>query len=489
MTTVVVGNGMAGARFAAELRARDPHRELVVLGAEQGEPYNRILLSELLAGKVGPDDITLAEPSGPIDRRDGVTVTAVDPDARVVETSAGSRIRYETLVLATGSRPFVPPIAGLTRPGGTLVDGAVLFRNLEDCREILRLAEAGTRAVVLGGGLLGLEAARGLATRGLQVDVLHARRHLMERQLDPDAGRVLERTLRGLGVHVRVNAVTDEVRVDADGRLREVVLDDGSVLPADLLVVSCGTRPDTGLAEQAGLDIGHGVVVDDRMRTSDPSIYAIGDCAEHRGTVYGLVAPAWEQSRVAAAAVCGEPGTYSGSRLVTRLKAPGVDLASMGDPHIDAETDERAEVVTYADPARETYQKVVIRDRRLVGAILLGDSPAVGTVTQLFDRDAIVPGDPRSLLFGRGRGAGGDGGGDSGSSPSSLAADATVCRCNGVSAGAIARAWLRGARSPAEVAAATRASTGCGSCRSTIEGYVAHLGEETEVTSAARRAG
>lgn len=467
---VVIGNGMAGARFAAELRSLDPRCHITVFGAEPTAAYNRILLSELLAGKVDEDDLALSEPAGVVDRRDGVAVTEIDRDARLVIADDGSRTRYDALVLATGSIPFVPPIAGLTRPGGTLVNGAALFRNVEDCRRILSIAASARRAVVLGGGLLGLEAARGLALRGLEVEILHARRHLMERQIDPDASRVLTRTLRDLGVTVRLSAVTEEVVTDADDRVRGVLLDDDTEVAADLLVVACGVRPDTTLAQRIGLDLGRGVIVDDRMRTSDPAIYAIGDCAEHRGTVYGLVAPAWDQARVAAEAISGGAAAYTGSRVVTRLKAAGVDLASMGDPHIDAETDASAEVVTFADPARATYQKVVIRDSRLVGAIMIGDNPTVGTVTQLFDRDALVPGDPRSLLFG---GTGGES-----ASVASLTAGSTVCRCNGVSAGSIVRAWLAGARSVPDVATATRASTGCGSCRDTIEDFVAHLADE-----------
>lgn len=468
---VVIGNGMAGARFTSELRSLDPRCNITVFGAEPTAAYNRILLSELLAGKVDEDDITLAEPAGVVDRRDGVSVVEIDRAARVVVADDGSRTPYDALVLATGSIPFVPPIDGLARPGGALVDGAALFRNVEDCRRILSIASDARRAVVLGGGLLGLEAARGLALRGLEVEILHARRHLMERQIDPDASRVLIRTLRELGVGVRLSVVTDEVVTDDAGRVCAVKLDDETEIAADLLILACGVRPDTSLAQPAGLDLGSGIIVDDLMRTSDPAIYAIGDCAEHRGTVYGLVAPAWDQAKVAAEAITGGAASYTGSRVVTRLKAAGVDLASMGDPHIDAETDASAEVVTFADPARATYQKVVIRDSRLVGAIMIGDNPTVGTVTQLFDRDALVPGDPRSLLFG------GTGGAES-TSVAAMPAGSTVCRCNGVSAGSIVRAWLGGARSVPDVAAATRASTGCGSCRDTIEGFVTHLGAE-----------
>ena len=468
-SVVVVGNGMAGARFAAELRAREPRSAVTVFGAEPGRAYNRILLSDLLAGKVGEDDLALPEPSGALDLRTGVNVVAIDPATRTVHADDGSRTRYDALVLATGSRAVVPPIDGLWRDEDTLLEGAAAFRTLADCRTILAGADSARDVVVLGGGLLGLEAARGLARRGLSVQVVHARGHLMERQLDVDASRMLVQTLAELGVSVRLDAVTEEVL--GGDRVRGVRLEDGTELPADLLVIACGVRPNPDLAVKAGLQVNRGIVVDDLMRTSDPAIYAIGDCAEHRGRVYGLVAPAWEQATVAAEVICGRGATYAGSRLVTRLKASGVDLAAMGDPHA---ADDSAEVVVFTDPARRTYQKVVIRDRRLVAAILLGDNPAVGTLTQVFDRESVVPADPRSLLFGRG-GASGDGGG----AGAGASADSTLCRCNGVTAGAIVRAWIGGARTSAEVAATTRASTGCGGCRDTIEGFVGALTAES----------
>ncbi|MGH3491032.1 MAG: FAD-dependent oxidoreductase [Actinopolymorphaceae bacterium] len=473
MSVVVIGNGMAGARFAAELRAREPRRPVVVYGAEPGRAYNRILLSNLLAGKVVEDDLALAEPPGALDLRTGVGVDSIDPDAKTVHASDGTTTRYEVLVLATGSRAIVPPIDGLWKDPETLIDGAETFRTLADCRRIIAEAEQARKVIVLGGGLLGLEAARGLARRGLEIEVVHARGHLMERQIDPDASRILIATLAELGVSVRLDAVTEEVISDeADGtdRLRGVRLEDGTELDADLLVIACGVRPNPDLAAKAGLLVNHGIVVDDRMQTSDPSIYAIGECSEHRGKVYGLVQPAWEQARVAADVISGRGGAhYAGSRLVTRLKASGVDLAAMGDPHLDAEG---AEVVTFADPTRRTYQKVVIRDQRVVAAILLGDSPTVGTLTQVFDRETPVPSDPRSLLFARGGASDADAG--------VIAAASTLCRCNGVTAGAIVRAFLGGARTPTEVATATRASTGCGSCRDTIAGYVSALAADDQ---------
>ncbi len=461
MSVVVVGYGMAGARFAAELRQRDPRRTITVFGAEPTRSYNRILLSDVVAGKLNDEDVPLAEPDGPLDLRVGVEVVDLDPAERVIVSDDGRSTRYDTLVLATGSLPMVPPVAGLTRPTGKLVEGAATFRTLDDCRKIVATAATAKNAVVLGGGLLGLEAARGLAMRGLHVEVVHPRRQLMERQLNADASQLLVATLASLGVSVRPNAVTTEI-IGPD-RVEGVLLEDGTELAADLLVIACGVRPQTALAERAGLEVGRGIVVDDRMRTSDPHIYAIGDCSEHRGVSYGFVAPAWEQAKVAAEVACGGTSRYLGSRQVARLKAHGIDLATLGDPHLD---DERAEVVTFTDVARGTYQKVVIRDQRVVGAILLGDNPTVGSVTQIFDRGLPVPNDPRSLLFGNAAA-------DAGASASS-----TLCNCNGVTAGTIVRAWMGGARTTAEVVAATRASTGCGTCLDVVDSFVTTLAED-----------
>jgi len=462
MRVVVVGYGMAGGRVAGELRRRGAR--VTVLGAEPHRPYNRILLSSLLAGKTREADIALPESAG-VEVRLGVAATAIHPANRTVTASDRSMIGYDALVLATGSRPWFPPIAGLLRDNGEPVAGAVGFRTLDDCRRILAAAGTAGRAVVLGGGLLGLEAAWGLHHRGLAVEVVHAAGHLMERQLDPGAGEVLTRGLRGVGVPVRTGALATEVL--GETRVRGLRLADGTEIATDLLVVACGVRPDTELASGAGLTVKTGVAVDDALRTSDPAIHAIGDCAEHAGIVYGLVAPAWEQARTVADVITGGDTRYPGSRLVTRLKTAGVDLAVLGDSaHLP---DPDGETVTFSDPARGTYQKVVVRDDRLHAAILLGDSPTVGTLVQLYDRAAVVPADRRALLLA------GDSEGFSASeaadeSPARIPDRAVVCRCNAVTKGAITRAWLHGASDVPGVVAATRAGTGCGTCRDAVAG-------------------
>ncbi|MEU7851078.1 FAD-dependent oxidoreductase [Micromonospora parva] len=473
---VIVGNGMAGARLAGELHARAGDRKVTVLGAEPHRAYNRILLSTLLAGRIGEPDVELTEAAGHgVDLRSGVPVTAIDRSARQVRTDDGERIGYDHLVLATGARAVVPSLPGLDP--ANLPERVVPFRTLDDCRRILAAADGARSALVLGGGLLGLEAARGLATRGLTTTVVHPREHLMERQLDPAAGAVLAGTLAGFGVTVQLGVSATGVAADANGVRLDLA--DGRSIRADLLVLSCGVRPDTALAQAAGLTVRRGVVVDDRLRTSDRSISAIGDCAEHDGVLTGLVAPAWAQAQVLADVLTGtDPlARYRPRPVVTRLKAAGIDLASMGD----AAGGEPGEELTFADPARGTYARLRIRDERLIGAILLGDNPAVGTVIQLFDRGHPVPTDRRALLLGRALGAVGA---TPAASPALMPDAATVCQCNTVSKGALVRSWRSGARTVDAVVAATRAGTGCGGCRDAVSGIVDWLSqaESVEVT-------
>jgi assimilatory nitrate reductase electron transfer subunit len=382
---------------------------------------------------------------------------------------------YDRLVLATGSTALVPPIPGLHRTDGTLLAGAALFRTRADCAAITGWAASARRAVVVGAGVLGLEAARALAGRGLSVTVVQRADRLMERQLDPAAGRVLGRTLRNLGIEVIAGAAVAQVH--GDDQVTGVTLTDGRRLDAELVVLCCGVRPRVELARAAGLAVNAGIVVDDRMTTTDPGVLAIGECAEHRGRLYGLVAPVWEQARVAAAALADPSASvgYAGSRPITRLKAAGVELAAMGDDAVRDEDDgdgEDTEIVTFVDRTRGVYQKLVVRDGRLVGAILLGDTRNVGTVIQLFERGAALPVDRSALLLVRRNGAV-----TTTTSPTALPARATICQCNGVTKGAITAAWQAGAHTVEEIADRTRATTGCGTCRDTVGGLVEWLAE------------
>ncbi|MFD3836015.1 FAD-dependent oxidoreductase [Streptomyces sp. NPDC058642] len=464
---VIVGNGMAGHRVAEETHRRDPGLRITVVGGEPRHAYNRVLLTNLLAGRATEETIGL--PALPTDVRvlTGRTALALDTVRRTVALDGGDVLPYDRLVLATGSTPFVPPLKRIVRDDGGLVPGVVPFRTLDDCRHILRLAGPGARALVLGGGLLGVEAARGLAQRGLDVHVLHAASHLMERQLDAPAGRMLAESLGGLGIRVLTGIdVVGGRRGDGD-TFTGVELADGRSVPGDLLVVACGTRPDLALAQSAGLATGRGVLVDEWMRTGDPRVYAVGDCAEFAGTVSGLVASAWEQARTAAAALTGaaDGRPYRPSPPVARLKAAGIDLAALGDP--DAGDGPGCEVVTYADSRRAVYQRIVLRDDRVSGAVLLGDTSTAGIVTRLFDRQETAPRDRRLLLFPELADAAAGGG--SGSGPAALPDDAVLCQCNGVTKGALLRCRAEGARDLAAVARRTRATTGCGGCSPAVE--------------------
>ncbi|MFF5990190.1 FAD-dependent oxidoreductase [Prauserella flavalba] len=475
---VVLGYGMAGARLADEIRRRDPHGErvhLTVIGDEPHHAYNRVLLSAVVGGTMRPESVRLHDEEWAarhgIDLRLDTEAREIDRAARKVMLVDGTSVGYDALVLATGSTPWLPPVEGLTDEDGELAEGAVAFRSLADCERILDAARVGAPVAVLGGGLLGLEAARGLAGRGNHVTVVHPAGHVMERQLDAGAGRVLAKTLGDFGIDFRLGRFAAKY-VPGDG----LKLDDGSHVHADLVVVSAGVRADTTLAAGAGLAADRGVLVDDALRTSDGRIYAIGDCAQHPGTVSGLVQPAWEQADVLADLLTGTDtaARYRGTSVVTRLKARGIDLAALGETH--AETgDDGAEVLCLDDPARGRYAKLVLRGDRVAGAIVLGVPDAAATITQLYDRGVPAPSDRLALLLGRALPSGAP----NAASPADLPAAAVVCRCNSVSKGQLVDAWRAGASSVAELASATRASTGCGSCKDAVCGIADWLASTT----------
>ncbi|MGH3949712.1 MAG: FAD-dependent oxidoreductase [Pseudonocardiaceae bacterium] len=475
---VVVGYGMAGARLADEIRHRDPRGERVrvtVLGAEAHHAYNRILLSNVVAGSMSPDAVHLHDENWAgtrdIDLRVGTSVTAINRDCRTV-TVLGvddqvSTVDYDALVLATGSRAWIPPTEGLIDDDGTLAEGVVPFRTLEDCEEILSRARAGAPIAVLGGGLLGLEAARGLAGRGSLVTVVHPVGHIMERQLDQGAGGVLARALQSHGIEFRLGRNAARY-VPGDG----LKLDDGSHVSADLVVVSAGVRAENGIAEAAGLAIDRGIVVDDSLRTNDPRIHAIGDVAQHPGTVSGLVQPAWDQAEVLADLLTGTDTSarYRGTSVVTRLKAHGIDLSALGDVHaeIDSADDE---VVCLSDPARGRYAKLVLREDRVRGAILLGVPDAAATVAHHYDNGTPAPTDRLALLLGRALPE------ETAPvhNPATMPGAVTVCKCNNVTKSSLVDAWRCGARNVGELADATRATTGCGGCTDVVDGIAKWL--------------
>ncbi|TVT56385.1 NAD(P)/FAD-dependent oxidoreductase [Amycolatopsis rhizosphaerae] len=471
---VVAGYGMAGARLADEIRQRDPEGArvtLTVIGEEPHHAYNRVLLSALVAGTMRPEMVRLHE-SGwagqrEVDLRTGVHVARIDRQRRSVALSDGSTVDYDALVLATGSRPWLPPVEGLALEDGSPAPGVVTFRTLDDCDRILDAARVGAPVAVLGGGLLGLEAARGLAGRGNLVTVVHPAGHVMERQLDEGAGQVLARSLSALGIDFRLG--TGAARyLPGDG----LKLDDGGKVHADLVVVSAGVRAETTLAREAGLEVDRGVLVDDALRTSDGRIHAIGDCAQHPGTVSGLVEPAWQQAAVLADLLTGTDvsARYRGTRVVTKLKARGIDLTALGEAHTEVD-DPGAEVLCLTDPTRGRYTKLVIRHDRVTGAILLGAPDAAATVTQLYDRAVPVPTDRLAVLLGRALPSGAP----VAASPADLPATAVVCRCNSVTKGGLVEAFRAGATDVTKLASATRATTGCGSCRDAVCGIAEWL--------------
>lgn len=475
---VVVGNGMAGARLIADVRRRDPagdRVQLTALGAEPDPAYNRVLLSALLARTTAEAALALASPDPVVglDLRLSTPAVRIDRTTQTVRDAAGDRHRYDELVLATGSTAWVPPVPGLRSASGQLVTGAVTFRTLADCRRIDAAASAGSRVAVLGGGLLGVEAARALAGRGVAVTLLHPEDRLMERQLDGGAGALVAETLGRLGVDVRLQRGVTQV-CSREGRLTALLLKDGEVLPTELLVVATGVRPQVQLGRAAGLAVGRGLLVDDELRSvSDPKIRALGECAEHAGQLTGLVAPAWQQAEVLADLLTGARPTarYRGSRTVTRLKADDVDLVAVGEWTGDREPDSAAgaEVLQFSDQSRGVYKKLVVHSGRLVGAIVLGDGQAGSRLIQLYDSDDPVPVDRTSLLFGprstdRGQ-----------VDPALLPDRALVCTCNTVSKGDVLARWQRGDRDLAQIAASTRATTGCGTCRDTVQGLLSWL--------------
>lgn len=473
---VVLGYGMAGARLADEIRARDPRGErvaLTVIGQEPHAAYNRILLSSVVAGTMRPELVRLHDPDWAerhdVDLRVGSTAVRIDRRERKVELDDGSTVDYDALVLATGSQPWLPPVEGLVLDNGALAPGAVTFRTLDDCDRIVAEAKVGAPVAVLGGGLLGLEAARGLAGRGHLVTVVHAAGHLMERQLDPGAGQVLERALSELGIDFRIG--TSAARyVPGDG----LKLDDGSTVHADLVVVSAGVHARTALAAAAGLTVDRGVVIDDALRTSDGRIHAIGDCAQHPGTVSGLVEPAWQQASVLAGLLTGTDvsARYRGTNVVTKLKARGIELTALGEAHTEV-GDPSAEVLCLTDPTRGRYAKLVIREDRVTGAILLGAPDAAASITQYYDRGVPIPADRLAVLLGRALPSGAA----TASSPADLPASAVVCRCNSVTKGRLVEAFRAGATGVTEMASATKATTGCGSCRDAVRGITDWLTE------------
>ncbi len=463
---VVIGNGMAGARFVEDLLARGGGNQfdIVMFGDEPYGNYNRILLSGVLSGTHQAQDIFINSlawyEENNVKLHAGVRVQQIDRVTKTVIGAGDVAESYDKLVIATGSSPFVPPVEGIKsdeREGNK--DGVFVFRTLDDCDGIAKYAENAKSATVIGGGLLGLEAARGLANRGVATHVVHLMGHLMDVQLDGKAGKMLRNSMEQMGVNVHTEKATTAIL--GNGHVTGLQFKDGSALECDMVVISAGIRPNTQLAKDAGLAVERGIVVDDKMTTDDPDIYSVGECAQHRGMVYGLVAPLWEQTAVLADRLTKRKtdAAYTGSKLSTKLKVMGVDLAVMGKKEPEHEDDE---VVVYSEPSRGVYKKLIVRDGKLLGAMLLGDTSTAATLLQSFDRASELPENRAELLF--------DLSGETKSqSIADLPDDAQICNCNGVSKGAIVSAVKGGCTSLKKLCDSTRAGTGCGACKPQVE--------------------
>ena len=471
---VVIGNGMAGCRAVEEILEREAERfDIVIFGAEPRVNYNRIMLSPVLAGEKTFDEIVI-NPAQWYDEHDitlvsGDPVRTIDRERNAVIAASGRTEQYDKLLIATGSDPFIIPVDGHD------LTGVVTFRDLDDVDRMLTAAEKGGDAVVIGGGLLGLEAAHGLTLRGMNVTVIHLMPTLMERQLDEAAGYLLRQELENRGQTILTSANTKAI-LGVDGRVVAVELEDGSRIKADIVVMAVGIRPATALAKSAGLDCERGILVNDHMVTSDPDILAVGECVQHRGLCYGLVAPLWEMCRSLADHVTDQPSGYQGSVTSTKLKVSGIDLFSAGD----FSGGEDCEDIVMRDAARGVYKRVVLKDDRIIGAVLYGDTADGNWYFDLLRNEQNVSDIREALIFGQAFASGGALA-DPNFAVAALSDDAEICGCNGVSKGKVVQCISGGAHSVDAVRSQCKASASCGSCTGLVESLLAiSLGDEVE---------
>jgi nitrite reductase (NADH) large subunit len=459
---VVIGNGMAGMRAVEELLERAPGvYDITVFGAEPNVNYNRIMLSPLLAGEKTFEDIVINGRDWYADHgivlHMGAKIEFIDREAREVLSACGIRAQYDRLLLATGSDPFMLPIPGASLPG------VVTFRDVLDVEKMLAASRTHKRAIVIGGGLLGLEAANGLRANGMQVSVIHLMPTLMERQLDEAAGYLLQRELEARGIEINTKANSKEIY--GTDKAEGILLEDGRRIDADLVVMAVGIKPSVTLAKASGLVCERGIVVDDHMITSDPAILAVGECVQHRGAIYGLVAPLFDMAKVVAGQLADDAqAAYSGSVTNTRLKVSGIDLFSAGD----FSDGEGTEDIILRDASRGVYKRLVLKDNQIRGAVLYGDTSDGGWYFQMLrDGEDISP-IRDSLIFGQAFSGGAQ------ENPSSAVAalpdTAEICGCNGVCKGKIVTAInTHGLSTLDEVRAKTKASGSCGSCTGLVE--------------------
>lgn len=461
---VVIGNGMAGCRAVEELLARDAERyRITIIGAEPYANYDRIMLSSLLAGEKSFADIVINDEAwyaaNGIELRAGDPVVAIDRAAKTVTARSGTVIRYDKLLIATGSDPFIIPVPGAGLPG------VIGFRDVQDVDTMIAAADRRGEAVVIGGGLLGLEAAHGLSLRGMKVTVLHLMPTLMERQLDEAAGWLLRTALEARGQTILTGADTAEI-IGTD-QVEAVRLKDGRVIAADLVVMAVGIRPSVRLAREAGLAVGRGIQVDDHMVTSDPDILAVGECVEHDGQVYGLVAPLWDMCRSLADGLVGGLNPYRGTVSSTKLKVAGLNVFSAGD----FSGGEGCEDIVLRDATRGIYKRLVLREGRVVGTVLFGDTSDGSWYFDLIRKNEDVADLRDRLIYGQAFASGA--GGDPLAAVDALSDDAEICGCNGVSKGHVVACIGSGAHTLDAVRAGCKASASCGSCTGVVESLLA----------------
>lgn len=470
----MIGNGMAGVRTIEEILKLAPdYFEMTVFGNEPHPNYNRIQLSTVLQGDTSFPEIILNSwewyENNHIQLFTGEAITSIDTGKKQVISDKGRVTEYDELIIATGSSSFILPVPGADK------EGVTGFRDIQDCETMIKVSKQYKKAVVIGGGLLGLEAARGLLNLGMKVDVVHLMPDLMERQLDPTASSMLKRELESQGMNFLLEKQTTEIF--GEERVEGLRFSDGTEIQADLVVMAVGIKPNTVVAKVSGISVNRGIVVDDYMVTSDPSIYAVGECAEHRGTVYGLVAPLYEQGKVLAAHIRGiETKPYEGSVTGTQLKVSNVDLYSAGEildsPHTKA--------IKIHNEYDGVYKKVLIKDNQIVGIVLYGDTKDSTRLYKMLSTQEDISGMTSISLLHTGCG-----GGPEVSDAASMTADDLVCGCNGVTKGTIVDAITSlGLTTVEEVGSCTNAGRSCGRCKSLISDLLVHtLGDEYDATA------
>ncbi|WP_166245259.1 nitrite reductase large subunit NirB [Paenibacillus turpanensis] len=454
---VVIGNGMAGVRCVEEILSIDRNAfDITIFGKEPHPNYNRIMLSKVLQGDTSVHDITINDwqwyKENGIHLYTNETISSIDTARKIVTAESGRTAEYDELIIATGSLPFMLPLPGANKAGVTA------FRNIQDCETMVETSQKYKKAVVIGGGLLGLEAGRGLLNLGMKVDVVHIFDSIMERQLDPTAAKMLQLELERQGMNFLLEKHSEEII--GRSRVSGLRFKDGTMTEADLVVMAVGIRPNIQLAKDSGIETNRAIVVDDYMQTSVPGVYAVGECAEHRGLVYGLVAPLYEQGKVLAKTLCGvESAGYHGSVLATQLKVSGVDVFSAGE---FTDSDE-VQTLKWYDGLRGTYKKIVVRDGKLVGAVLFGDTSESSKLLGYIKEQKDISVYEKEM---NGTGGGPAAGLDF---VASMSDKDIVCSCNGVSKGAIVQAIQeRGLETVDEIKKCTKASSSCGSCRTMV---------------------